>query len=146
MLKRSLGLYLLKLKNTLFNYINKQTTTNKMCEVVSHKPLRINDIKKNKDLMEFLLLEEDYSKSTIKSENYKQIILSINGKNYLMYHGFPNDVVACIFIGGKYIVDLMNDEINETIPEKYIDDIKEIRKWYNRITEKCTTFTDNFFY
>src|SRR5687767_11023723 len=129
-----------------------------MCTILSHEKINLQEMQINSDLLEFMVLdimEFDDMLGLIENEDYKKITLSINNNEYTLYHGFPGDApVGCIFIESKYIVNLgygclgrdMYIPNEESIPSKYVDDIKNIKEWYKSITQNMTSFDDKFFY
>lgn len=120
-----------------------------MCTIINHCPLNYLKIKTKLNILDILALDlEHMSEKEINEDielyNYKEIVVNVNGNNYKIFHGFPGDgCVAVIYFHEELIIDLNhNFNINDVLLNKQvINDIIQIKKWYNDVTDNGSNWS-----
>jgi len=131
--------------------MNKQyppTNPNDKVQVLRHEKINIDEVLDYRFMMETMilnLLSYEDTKDLIEQENYKKIVLGVNGREYILYHGFPSDIPLSVLQTPENTFILFEENFNKKeLTQENIIDIKIIVKWYNYLTFNKQEYNDDF--
>lgn len=131
--------------------MNKQyppTNPNDKVKVLRHEKINIDEVLDYRFMMETMilnLLSYEDTKDLIEQENYKKIVLGVNEREYILYHGFPSDIPLAVLQTPENTFILFEDNFEKTeLTQENIMDIKTIVRWYNYLTYHKQEYNDDF--